>query len=73
MLGVALRSEYTSRGLMTVIGPVNQGSMRMVKDPGDDAEASKGANVSRKHVSPFKDRAVSDMLKSPGRRKLARV
>lgn len=56
-----MRPEDTKMGLTTVMGPVNQGSMRMVKVPGDDAGASGGVKVSKKVVSPFRDCTFSDM------------
>lgn len=45
---------------------VNVRSTRIVKEPGkspgDVSGAAGGSNVSRKHVSPFKDWTESDMV-----------
>jgi hypothetical protein len=65
MHGAVLCSDMENMVLRMVAGPVSHGSMRMVKDPGkrpgEDTGATGGEKVSRKAVSPLRDRTVNDM------------
>lgn len=68
MQGGVFRSEMEKMELKMVAAPVSQGSMRIVKEPGnrpgEERGATGGVNVKRKAVSPFKDRRVNDMTTS---------
>lgn len=65
MHGVVFCSEMENLVLRMVAAPVNHGSMRTVKDPGnspgDESGATGGEKVSRKAVSPLRDFTVNDM------------
>jgi hypothetical protein len=70
MQGAAFCSETEKTELSIVAGPVSQGSMRMVKEPGNRPGERRGATggekVSRKAVSPLRDCKVRDMAVETG-------
>jgi hypothetical protein len=69
MHGCAFWCETEKIGLKTMEGPTSQGSIRIVKDPGnrpgEDSGATGGLKVSRNAVSPFNDFTVRDIA-TPG-------
>jgi hypothetical protein len=63
--GLVFCSETEKKLLKIVAAPVSQGSIRMVKEPGnspgEDKGAIEGEKVSRKDVSPLSDCTVNDI------------
>jgi hypothetical protein len=72
--GVLFCSEIEKILLRIVAGPVNHGSMSMVKEPGkrlgEETGALGGENVKRKAVSPFSDLTDKDMLETSERARI---